>query len=821
MEQVHSCIAPLSPFTWDAAGGDGQSGSSANSVLHDIALLDLRFDLVIDEFAVPCNHTLHHINGGYPLRRKNLTQRQLQLLQYGAVVHGAMRLVIAAVPPCCGDSGACLAASYEHLFSRSLDVASAVAHHPLLPEHTFIVYRLPDATAKDQQRPEALFRFVYRNVNPNCSFPASAADDLDVASAPEYKLVAVLVSSATYYGELQRFRQYWREWYAHSAATRASGFVEAEAVAGDDAPQHDVLTAHPLPERVAAEVRRTSSLSKLCTCFALVLERFAAVEDEGDASSVVSASDNDAGVNDNNSNDDNGIDKERDAAADGVNDSYKGKTSHRHRQHRMYSGSDPWSYQYTRDGARLVGRLDVVERTKATLQAWRDGALDLTETIVQRVPQSSATTVVIGAHSTHPPLFMQPRRVPCARLLLQPAHKDISTQVAGNEIVSYLPNDESVVMREAGATGAFATVVYASPAAERLRRWILQGLIAAEVHAIHAVFLDLDPGSLLLPCVDLLAEADDDVYDDVQPAAQSEDEQEAGTATTQLRYKRALLLVCQVAMETVERFVRHSGLVWKVTVAVHETTAGCRATLVSNDAEPTSFTEWCRGILELLREAEAQREAAAMHNTLSFDDGGEEYDDTEADMRAVALALARDQNALVSSGMGPLLDNLSTSQQLAFRTQEVVERALTLYTRESSGPATPLPPHIVAKAKAVGVKVNDTDLYSLFRTFCAAAKRKDMLLPASTLVDVLTEEWTTEAAKRGRYAASSPRLVCPLDGCGVPVTRTRVQRFLQPFLDVMRDAPQSHIHFPAAGAATSHTLNYAQFSMVMFAIAKM
>lgn len=792
MDRVQRSVAPLSPFTWDTEDGT-QSTDTANAVLRDISLLDLRFDLVLDEFAIPCHHTLHRINGGHPLERKNLSLRQLQLLQYGVVVHGGSRLVLVAVPPCCGDSGACLAASYEHLFSRSLDTASTVAHHPLLPEYIFIVYRLPETTDSENasERPEALFRLVYRNVNPHSS--TRAASDFDVGAAPEYKLVAVLVASSSYYGELQRVSRYRREWYANTAATRASGVADVP-FSTLEALSTDLSASQTLPEPVAAEVRRTSSLSALCTCFARVLARFTAVEEEGKGTLA--------------------------AAAGPADDDYDNSTDAAVRLPLVVPG-DAWCYQYTRDGERLLQRIDVVERTKAVLQSWRDGELDLTQSVVQRAYPVGMKSTMMGDHCTHPPLSIESRRTPCGRLLLIASHNEFTTQVVDNEIVSFLPFDTPPSQQTAAAAEAKAqsdvsgAVVYASPAAERLRRWILQGLVAAEVHDIHAVLLDLDPVSVLQPCVELLAvtNAAGEVEEDSE-----EEEAAAGSAdVSRLRYRRALLLVCQVVMETVERFVRHSGLVWKVTVAVRE--AGADSAVPVGGA--TSFAEWCVGMLELTREAEVQRETSALRNRLSFAEDGEEK--TSAASGGMLVPVSAESGALVC-GQEAQQDERSAALAMARRVQEAVNGAVALYKRDSAGPAAPLHLNVVTKAKEVGVKVDEAQLRALFETFCAAAKRRDMLLPASALVELLTEEWSPDTGKRRRYpAAARTRLVCPLDSCGVPVTRASVQRFLRPFLNVMRDAAPARGVGAAGFADTTpaQALNYAQFSMVMFAIAKM
>ncbi|KPI90555.1 hypothetical protein ABL78_0315 [Leptomonas seymouri] len=822
MDKVNSSIAPLSPFTWHTdEESEVQPAAFANAVLNDISLLDLRFDLIVDEFAVPCRHPLRRINGGFPLRWGNLTPRQLQLLQYGVVVHKGERLVIVAVPPCCGDSGECLAASYEHLFSRPLDVASAVANHPFLPEYTFVVYRLPEDVGnqeegegtqqqQQQQHPQSLFRLVYRNVNPHSNATAGSTAEFNVAAEPQYKLVAVLVSSTTYYGELQRVSQYRREWFVHNRERRASRIAVSQV---PDDELLDLPASYLLPEAVAADVRSSSSLSKLCTFFALVLERISQVEE--DATAAVSAGPGSGQEAPNASGE-----PCKESTTTNVNDTVApGEDPRRPGTPNMTTGG-PWSYQYTCEGARLINRLSVVECTKAVLQSWRDGELNLTEKVVSRTQLSNTKKVAMAEHSTHPPLSVRMQSVPCARLLLLPAHRPVSTQISGNEIVSFLPNDGPPSLSSSNATAkdSFRAVVYANPAAERLRRWILQGLIAAEVHGIHAVFLDLDPITALLPCVELLARTE------VSAAGNEEEETEADaaaedeTSTATMRYRRALLLVCQIAVETVEQFVRHSGLVWKVTVGLRETSASAGSITTSTPPlGETPFTPWCKDMLELIREAETQREKAALYNSLNFfeEDGGA--------AEGAALVVASGENALVSGGGPPSLGHLSASQQLALRMQEVVDRAVTLYSHETAGRAAPLPPHIVRKAREVGVKVSDVDLYALFQIFCVAAKRRDTLLPASALVDVLTEEWLLPAGKRHLYTAASARLVCPLDSCGVPVTRARVKRFLQPFLDVMRDSPfeQNCRAVGALQGGAPQLLNYAQFSMVMFAIARM
>ncbi|KAK7201578.1 paraflagellar rod component [Novymonas esmeraldas] len=811
MEAVQNVIAPLSPFSWMPAE-EAVTPGSANAALHDIARLDLRFELVVEEFAIPFHHPLHRIYASHPLLRDTLTPRQLQLLQYGVVIHAEERLVLVAAPHCCGDAGACIAASYEQVFSRAMDSTSGIARHPLLPEYTFIVYRLPAAAAEAgagwqasaDSTPEALFRLVFRNVTPE-----QETQQVSKSLQPRYKLVAILTSSAAYYAELQRGIQYRNDWRANTAATRAYN-PPLSAVASSSSVAAHATNDAVVPETIARGVRSASPLSKLCTSLARVLERFSAEETvavDVDGNATAEAVDGDAGE-----------------AAD---DSVSQECSITHAR-------DPWTYYYTREGPRLCGRIDVMERTPAVLRSWRDGQFALAEFEVTRVGTANAWGAAGDPHkSTHPLLSLTARSVPCARVLLLPWHRDVSTLFVDNEVSSFLPKGEACD----DASGKPWGVVYASPAAERLRRWVLQGLVCAETHGVRAVLLELDPVDLLSPCVELL-------YDGTGGDEDARDDGEEGGDTrlsSQLRYRRALFLVCQVVMETVERFVRCSGLVWKVTVAAKElggsafapATAGGEhaAAAVPVDAVAAAstsvlFTLWCREILNVIRSAAVTLETSSARNTLSFVEDSPSAGSGDGAAVATALVAATAEPgsaAAAGGGAGNALALVGEgSKQLVVCPKTGVEGALALFTGDAVGAAAPVPTYIVAQANAVGVKVSDDAMYPLFCALCTAV-RQTSALPVSALVDLLLEEWTGGSSKWLHH--SSSRLVCPLDSCGVPVNRARVQRFLLPFLEVMRGVPSATSDAAAAAVptspASSGTMNYAQFSMVMLAIAKM
>ncbi|KAI5691644.1 hypothetical protein MNV84_08370 [Leishmania braziliensis] len=787
MESVQHSIAPLSPFSWVPAEEASRPGS-ANVVLHDLAQLDLRFDLIIEEFAIPFHHPLHRIYAIHPLLRDALSPRQLQLLQYGVVAHSEERLVIVAAPPSCGDSGACIAASYEQVFARSMDSTSGVANHPLLPEYTFVVYRLPAEAANGQahrnDRPEALFRLVFRNI-----VSQQEMSGLNKAAAPRYRLVAVLTSSVAYYGELQRSIQYCREWRNNAAAARVCNPPLSGVSSAESASSHTMV-----PEAVAREVRTASPLSTLCSSLARVLERFSpeetGVEFKGIPSrDVVSC----------------------DAAVVATGSVARGPC--------VVEARDPWAYLYTREGSRLRRRIDVVQGTSAVLRAWREGEMDATDFLVTRVAESKSCSSDVHFHkSTHPLLSLASQTAPCARLLLLSSRREVSTLFVNNEVTSFLPKGEAY--DEAG--GKSWGVVYACPGAERLRRWVLQGLVCAEAHQVHAVFLELDPVDLLSPCVELLYEGSDtESVDDVKDEM-SVDE---ARAIFQLRYRRALFLVCQVVMETTERFVRSSGLVWKVTVAVKELGDNKSALGFKNPKcaiAPTCaaetiftsipFTSWCREILEVIRNAAVALESTAGLMTLSFPDDSEGAVGNEAAAAEAVSTSSMQTNALVVQP--------DSSKRAVMCPKESVQGALALFSRDAAGPAAPMPPCIAARAKVAGVKVSDDTMYPLFKALCAAARQHNAL-PVSALMDLLLEEWNGGAVKWRHYSPS--RLICPLDSCGVPINRSRVQRFLLPFLQVMRGSTgmDGQCTIQRKSPVAADTMNYAQFSMVMLAIAKM
>ncbi|KAG5464434.1 hypothetical protein LSCM1_00621 [Leishmania martiniquensis] len=790
MESVQQSIAPLSPFSWVPEEKATRPGS-ANVVLHDIARLDLRFELVLAEFAVPFNHPVHRIYADHPLLHTTMSLRQLQLLQYGVVVHPEEQLVMVAVSPSCGDSGACIAASYEQVFAHAME--SHVANHSLLPEYTFIVYRLPAAPTDDHvpggEAPAALFRLVFRNVSAE-----EETGNANTSASARFKLVAVLTSSAAYYAELQRGIHYHTEWRTHTASTRACNpLLSAASSLSVSAPYSSPTV---VPEAVAREWRASSPLSQLCTCFAHVLERF---NPEGTAADFAGA------VCANVTNGD---------GAEAVCGSVAPEPS-------GIQARDPWTFYYTREGLRLRRRIGVIQSTPAILSAWRDGEMDLSEFQVTRMKAADMSQACVDPHkSTHPLLSLERRNVPCARLLLLPTHRELSTFLVGNEVSSFLPRGE--VHDEAGNKSW--GVVYANAGAERLRRWVLKGLVCAEAHEVHAVLLNVDPVELLTPCVELLFEEDDDEYVGCAEGERRLNEA-CGASEAQLRYRHALFLVCQVVMETVERFLRCSGRVWKVTVAVRELGGGRSASGYKSSqyvAVPTGtgevgytnvpFTMWCCEILDVIRNAAVAEELSWARNTLSFVDDGEKAAGDEG--AAVESALANDVQT------NTLIVQPDSSTQLVVPLKENAERKLVVLAERAAGVAATELPYIAAQAKAAGVTVSDDAMYPLFRVLCTAARQKDVL-PVSALVDLLLEEWTGDSVKWRRY--SPTRLMCPLDSCGVPLDRSRVKRFLRPFLQVMRGAVSvgTESPTPLADDDAARTVNYAQFSMIMLAIAKM
>ncbi|GET93686.1 hypothetical protein, conserved [Leishmania tarentolae] len=789
MDSVQQSIGPLSPFSWVPEEEAARPGF-ANVVLHSIAQMDLRFELIVEEFAIPFHHPLHRIYGTHPLLRNPLSPRQLQMLQYGMVVDSEEQLVIVAAPPRCGDSGTCIAASYEQVFARAMDSASEMKSHPLLPEYTFVVYRFPGTVANDEAHsstvPEALFRLVFRNI-------ASEQEmtEPDSAAVPRYMLVAVLTSSAAYYAELHRGIQYRNEWNANMASVRAWN-PPLSAVSTSSSITSPVSKHAMLPETVAREVCATSPLSTLCTSLARVLERFSPEESSVDLEGALCT----------------------DVVGADITEAAIGSIT---RRPCVVQARDPWMYHYTREGPRLQSRIDVIHYTPAVLRAWRDGSMDLTESQVTPLKSPDVWSGSIDPHkSTHPLLSLAWRTAPCSRVLLLPSHREVSTIFADNEVTSFLPKGE--VQDE--ASGKPFGVVYANPAAERLRRWVLQGLVCAEAHGMHAVLLMLDPVDLLAPCVELLYEGND-----AENVAGVED----GTGVhrfrteSQLRYRRALFLVCQVCMETVELFVRCSGIVWKVTVAVKEFGGKTPASVDNNyknatiplDASKAAFTNvpftlWCREILEVIRNAAVALESKSALNTLSFLDDDESAVDDEAAVVAATVEAPSGRDVHTNA----LIAHSDSSKALVPYPEEGVDGALALFSGHSVNAAEPVPLYIAAQAEAAGVKVRDDAMYPVFRILCEAARQQDTL-PVSALVDLLLYEWAGCSPKgRRRFPL---RLVCPLDSCGVPVTRSRVQRFLLPFLEVMRGTAGMRTESPCDAG----TMNYAQFSMVMLAIAKM
>ncbi|KEG09728.1 hypothetical protein DQ04_04751030 [Trypanosoma grayi] len=433
---------------------------------------------------------------------------------------------------------------------------------------------------------------------------------------------------------------------------------------------------------------------------------------------------------------------------------------------------------YYATGERLHQRVHVMERDPEMINNWRKGSYDIRffdEDAVDSEPR------VQVAH--------------CFRILLC-RRKPGRNYVEDDEIAAFIPEDDECKPLQ----------VYNTLAAERLRLWVLKGLLTAELHGIHCVMIEFDTAMVVAKCVGLLW------------GGGEED-----------RQCEVVFHVCKIIVETVEDYVQHSGVIW-------------RAIIVTSDADSRKAANLCQSILEVTQMAKTRVEieerqcvadkaarkegsstpsasgvtapAEGEEEDADYEDGDKDHDDVRETEKANA------QVALLKGG--------AVAMTLTTRTMmTMMENA----TNTALLNASPL--HTVAKfsegirdrAARCGVRISDGELYPIFLALSDGGER----VAISDIVQLILEKQEEMNVPECSRRCSQTRLlwphdhpICALDSCGVPYDEQSVMNFVKsfqrrPYRAQVGDCRATMKQTPDDAP---ESLNYVEFSMLMLALAR-
>ena len=215
--------------------------------------------------------------------------------------------------------------------------------------------------------------------------------------------------------------------------------------------------------------------------------------------------------------------------------------THRGLEHGSYSGASSFSplalqsrlkCTYASMGKRMSNRIEIVRKSTAVLSDWRSQLFDI-----------SYYDDCTGVKSCV---------APCYRVVMRDS-RSCSNLIDHElkEVLAFIPD------------GTEAEGLYQTVAADRLRLWVVKALMTAELHSLHVLLFEFDVFTVISQCVGLLL-------------------------GQHHQYRDVHFHVCKIVVETVEDYVQHSGVVWRVLLSV-----------VDTDSDGTM--DLCQGILSTVQ----------------------------------------------------------------------------------------------------------------------------------------------------------------------------------------------------------------------------
>ncbi|ORC85625.1 uncharacterized protein TM35_000342370 [Trypanosoma theileri] len=425
---------------------------------------------------------------------------------------------------------------------------------------------------------------------------------------------------------------------------------------------------------------------------------------------------------------------------------------------------------YYTSGDRMRKRIQVMRRYPDMINKWRQGSYDV-RYFSEEVTTSEPSVDVAQ----------------CIRILLC-RRKPGNNYIEDDEIAAFIPDDKESEPLQ----------VYNTLAAERLRLWVLKGLLTAELHGVHSLILEFDTTMVVAKCVGLLWGGGEES-----------------------RQREVVFHVCKIIVETVEDFVQHSGIIWQ-------------ATIVASGEDSHKAVELCRDILEITQmaktrvEIEERRRVAAAATMTADKEGpatpsdsgvtvpeGEEEDVTKETLEGKKKGISEKKGALTvqtttTLPTGPLVVNVGGGN-----TVQIPPFTATAHLSEN----------IREGAALCGVRILDAELYPIFLALSGGGET----VPIRDVVQLILEKQLETTEGCCSRPSSNTRLlwphdhpICPMDNCGVPYDENTLTDFVKSFQRRPYRAQERDFRATIQGTVgdVPESLNYVEFSMMMLAIAR-
>ncbi|KAF5226382.1 hypothetical protein ECC02_000506 [Trypanosoma cruzi] len=421
---------------------------------------------------------------------------------------------------------------------------------------------------------------------------------------------------------------------------------------------------------------------------------------------------------------------------------------------------------YYTAGERMRQRVHVMQRFPDMINKWRQGAYDL------RFFGEEITGAEPAVHVAH-----------CIRMLLC-RRKPGRNYIEDDEIAAFVPADDECKPLQ----------VYNTLAAERLRLWVLKGLLTAELHGVHCLMLEFDTAMVLSMCVGLLW-------------GSGEEE----------RQREFVFHVCKIIVETVEDYVQHSGIIWRVII-------------VTSDENSLKSSMLCREILEVTQMAKTRVEVEERQRMAA----GKRVSSTPSDTGITAQEEGEGEeehgeNKEEESRGGE--EKRPTGPAAATRALTTAVVAMAKSASYKHGPfedVARFSESIRDRAARCGVRISDAELYPIF----LALSGGEDTVPISEIVQLILEkELELNDGRRSKICRETRLIwphdhpICALDSCGVPCDKTTVWNFVKSFQRRPYRANVGNymatIGFtPGNAPEPPESLNYVEFSVLMLALAR-
>ncbi|CBH16000.1 hypothetical protein, conserved [Trypanosoma brucei gambiense DAL972] len=411
---------------------------------------------------------------------------------------------------------------------------------------------------------------------------------------------------------------------------------------------------------------------------------------------------------------------------------------------------------------RMEQRIKVMPRFPNMINTWRKGSYDVE--YFSEVASGTEPTKCLA---------------PCFRMLLC-NRKPGRNYVEDDEVAAFIPTDAECEPLQ----------VYNTLAAERLRLWVLKGLLTAELHGIHNLMIEFDVAMVVSECVGLLWGGDEEQ-----------------------RRREVIFHVCKIIVETVEDYVQHSGVIW------------C-ATIVTSDEESIRSAELCKDILEVTQIAKARVEIEeGLRVASSGKEDTEEAPSASSETGVSTPGDEKEAHEQVDEVAADPVDNLlcipGTFQTITNCQIGVVPCRQPFIT------ASKISEDVRDRAMRCGVRLSDAELYPIF----LALSGGEETVPISKVVGLILEKQEEATNTGGRRARGSCSMlwphdhpICALDFCGVPWDVVSVTNFVKGFQRRPYRAWGTKDYraslMMSGRCEESDTLNYVEFSIMMLALAR-